>query len=588
MRIAIIDPNRCKPKKCQQECKKFCPVNRIGKLCIEVSPTSKIASISESLCIGCHMCKKCPYNAIKIINLPKIINEEVVYRYGPNSFILHRLPIPKKGKVLGLVGINGIGKSTCLKILSGKIYPNFGRYSDLIDIKDIIHKFRGSELQNYFQQLYYENLTTVMKPQYIDFISKLHIASKSVRESFTFQQEYLDKLDLNHLLDRKVNELSGGELQRCAIAVTCSKDRDVYIFDEPSSYLDVHQRLQISKVIRELADKGKYVIVVEHDLSVLDYLSDYICVLYGEPSVYGIVTSPYGVGDGINVFLDGFIPTENMRFRPYSLDFHLSVEETLEDETKKDISSFTYPSFTKSFQNFSLSVDSGSFNTSQITLLIGQNGTGKTTLVRLLSGLLKPDNETEIPSLNISYKPQKISPKFEGTVQHLFYEKIRDMYIDPQFQSDVVKPMHIDSLLDRTVKTLSGGELQRVSIILALGKPADIYLLDEPSAYLDAEERINTSRVIKKFITHSNKSAFIVEHDFLMTTYLADQIIVFSGEPSQKCIAHSPQTMTSGMNRFLKMIEITFRRDPNNHRPRINKFLSVNDQEQKKLNNYFM
>jgi len=586
-RIAIVNPKKCKPKKCNQECKNFCPVIRIGKLCIDVSPTSKIANISEELCIGCGICvQKCPFDAIKIINLPKGIQEEVIYRYGANSFVLHRLPMPKQGKILGLVGINGIGKSTCLKILTGTLLPNFGNFSNPPSHEEIIHHFRGSELQNYFTKLFQDDITTIIKPQYVDHISRIKsISTKKVKDAFDIKPEFLIQLDLEHLLDRRVDALSGGELQRCAIAITCSKDKDVYIFDEPSSYLDVHQRLQISKVIRKLAQQDKYVIVVEHDLSVLDYLSDYISVLYGEPGAYGVVTQSFGVGDGINIFLDGFIPTENMRFRDYPLDFHLSIEE--EDE-EKNIYHFNYPLLNKSFKDFSLQVNHGSFESSQITVLVGQNGTGKTTLVKLLAGLLKSDNNVEIPSLGISYKPQKIAPRFKGTVRMLFFDKIRTMFVNPQFDSEVLKPMRIEPLLNRMVNTLSGGELQRVAIVLALGKPADIYLFDEPSAYLDAEERINTSKVIKRFILNSKKSAFIVEHDFIMTTYLADQIVVFSGIPGKKCIATSPQTMTIGMNQFLKDIEITFRRDKDNYRPRINKLDSLKDQEQKKSGNYFM
>merc|ERR1719321_1508050 len=97
----------------------------------------------------------------------------------------------------------------------------------------------------------------------------------------------------------------------------------------------------------------------------------------------------------------------------------------------------------------------------------------------------------------------------------------------PQFQTDVVKPMQMERLYDFNVQSLSGGELQRVAIVLALGKPADIYLLDEPSAHLDVEQRVVTSRVTKQYIMHAKKTAFVVEHDFIMATYLADRVIVY-------------------------------------------------------------
>merc|ERR1719434_574231 len=223
--------------------------------------------------------------------------------------------------------------------------------------------------------------------------------------------------------------------------------------------------------------------------------------------------------------------------------------------------------------------------------MLGQNGTGKTTFIRMLAGLLKPDEikgeDEEVPQMNVSYKPQTISAKFEGTVKDLLLMKIRDAYLHPQFQTDVTKPMLIDQIADHQVQTLSGGELQRVALVLALGKPADIYLIDEPSAYLDVEQRVVAARVLKRFILHAKKTAFIVEHDFIMATYLADRVIVYEGEPGVHCIASAPMSLLEGMNRFLEQLKITFRRDPTNFRPRINKFESVMDREQKESGSYF-
>merc|ERR1719394_1358589 len=147
--------------------------------------------------------------------------------------------------------------------------------------------------------------------------------------------------------------------------------------------------------------------------------------------------------------------------------------------------------------------------------------------------------------------------------------------------------MQMRVLMDQQVTNLSGGELQRVALVLALGTPADIYLIDEPSAYLDSEQRVVASKVIKRYIMHAKKTAFVVEHDFIMATYLADRVVVYEGEPARKCVARSPQPLLSGMNLFLCNLEITFRRDPTNWRPRINKLDSQKDMEQKGSGNYF-
>ncbi|KAI0281918.1 P-loop containing nucleoside triphosphate hydrolase protein [Russula brevipes] len=342
------------------------------------------------------------------------------------------------------------------------------------------------------------------------------------------KQKLCDDLELNKVLEREVSQLSGGELQRFAIAMSCIQRADVYMFDEPSSYLDVRQRLKAAEVIRQLLTRDNYVVAVEHDLSVLDYLSDFVCCLYGKPSMYGVVTMPYSVREGINIFLDGFVPTENLRFREESLSFKMTRH-------------YSYPSMTKTLGGFKLTVQEGTFTDSEIIVMLGENGTGKTTFVRLLAGE-EPDLATDKQSMAVSLKPQTISPKFPGT-----------------FQSDVAKPMNLENILDQEVKTLSGGELQRVAIVLALGKPnVNVYLIDEPSSFLDSEQRIITAKVIKRFILHAKKTAFVIEHDFIMATYLADRVIVFEGTPAIAATATPPQSLLTGMNKFLQSLEITF------------------------------
>lgn len=589
-RIAIVNNDKCKPKKCRQECKKSCPVVRMGKLCIEVSPMDKIAFISEDLCIGCGICaKKCPFEALSIINLPSNLHKETTHRYSANSFKLHRLPTPRPGEVLGLVGTNGIGKSTALKILAGKQKPNLGKYNDPPDWTEILTYFRGSELQNYFTKILEDDLKAIIKPQYVDQIPKAVKGSVQQlldkKDDRKVQDTVCVQLDLLNVKDRNVEDLSGGELQRFACAMVCIQKADIFMFDEPSSYLDVKQRLNAAKTIRSLIHPDKYIIVVEHDLSVLDYLSDFICCLYGVPGAYGVVTMPFSVREGINIFLDGFVPTENLRFRETSLTFRVA-ETALEEEIKR-MCRYEYPRMMKLMGDFRLKVDPGQFTDSEIIVMLGENGTGKTTFIRMLAGKLTPDEGGPCPLLNISYKPQKISPKSQGTVRQLLHERIRDAYVHPQFVSDVMKPLQMDNIIDQEVQNLSGGELQRVALALCLGKPADVYLIDEPSAYLDSEQRLHAAKVIKRFILHAKKTAFVVEHDFIMATYLADRVIVFEGIPSIDTKANTPQSLLNGMNKFLESLDITFRRDPNNFRPRINKLNSVKDVEQKKGGNYF-
>jgi ATP-binding cassette subfamily E protein 1 len=247
--------------------------------------------------------------------------------------------MPRPGQVLGLVGTNGIGKSTALKILAGKMKPNLGRYESPPDWEEILVYFRGSELQNYFTKVLEDTLKATIKPQYVDHIPRAVRGTvmdvlkskdeRSATENTSVFDWAVDMAELRHVLDREIGVLSGGELQRFAIAVVTVQQADVYMFDEPSSYLDVKQRLTAAYMIRTLleGENGckRYVLVVEHDLAVLDYLSDYICVLYGSAGAYGVVTMPFSVRVGINAFLAGYIPTENLRFRDDALSFKVGI-----------------------------------------------------------------------------------------------------------------------------------------------------------------------------------------------------------------------------------------------------------------------
>jgi len=586
-RVAVLDADRCKPKHCNRLCHRFCPIVRTRIEAIRFENNKPV--IVESLCTGCGICiKKCPFNAISIVNLPDELDKDCSHRFGANTFKLFRLPTPSPSIVLGLLGQNGIGKTTTLKILSGEVKLNLGNYEKPPDWSEIVQHFRGSTLQDYFQKMGERKLKVSHKPQYVDKIPK--VVSGNVGELLqkvnerSALEKIAEQLDLKQIWNRPLEVLSGGELQRVAVAATMCRDADVYLFDEPSSYLDVKQRLEVARAIRSLKDEQKTIIIAEHDLAIIDYLSDQICIFYGEPGVYGVVSNVHGVRTGINIYLQGYVPDENVRFRKEAIIFHEKPPSTGSGAGETLL---RWEKIEKTFKGFKLVAHSGEIGRGEIVGILGPNGIGKTTFIKILAGIEEADGGAKFGEMNVSYKPQYISAEYEGTVQMLLMSVAKEEFSSSWYKTEILQPLKVNLLLDRNVAELSGGELQKVAIAACLSRKADLLLVDEPSAYLDVEERLNMARIIRRVAENHNVAAFVVEHDVVTQDFIADHLMVFTGKPGVEGTAYAPTSLRKGMNKFLKEMEVTFRRDPATKRPRVNKEGSKLDKFQKEVGEYY-
>ncbi len=598
VRVAVIDYETCKPNKCGKECIRFCPVNLTGGKAIEIPPGRRKPLIYEETCIGCGICvKKCPFKAISIVNLPDELEKMLIHRYGPNGFKLYGLPIPRVGRILGIIGKNGAGKSTALRILAGELKPNLGRVEGPEPTWDeIIRRFRGTEIQNYLKMVAEGKIKAAHKIQYVDLVPKrvrgrVEELLRKADERGIWRELARD-LGLTKLLDRKISQLSGGELQRFLVAAVLSRDANVYLFDEPSSYLDIRERVRVARAIRRYVPKDAYVAVVEHDIAMLDYLSDHVVIMYGEAGVYGIASKPYGVRAGINNFLKGFLPAENTRIRSEPIKYTINLTPVTTSAEARTYLRWT--GIEARLDGFSLHVEPGEIREGEVIGVLGANGTGKTTFVRILAGELKPlKGSAEKPSekLTVSYKPQYVSPSLLGedkTVEDVLIEANRSALTPGSWLNvELVRRMRLDKLLDRRVSELSGGELQKVAVAAALAREADLYLLDEPSAYLDIEERLTVAKAIKRLTEARGAAALVVEHDIAVQDYIASRIMVFRGTPGLHGDATKPLPLVEGMNLFLKELGITIRKDPETGRPRINKEDSFLDRMQKRLGKYY-
>lgn len=586
-----MNRDRCKSKDCGRPCIKYCPRVRAGDETIVINPGEEYPYIAENLCSGEGICvKKCPFGALRVVNTPETVEGELIHRYGPNMFELYRLPIPRAGKVTGLVGPNGAGKTTALRILAGEIKPNLGKYNNPPDWSEIIRFYRGSELQGYFEKMEAGKLKVIHKPQYI---TKLpNVVKGEVKQLLQkadergVSKELMKELGLTNVADRDISVLSGGELQRVAVAATLERDFDVYLLDEPSSYLDVKERIIVAKTIRSVAELGKTVVTVEHDLAMLDLLSDYVCMFYGEPGAFGVISHPYGVREGINAYLDGFITDENVRFRTESVRF--DVRPAPVGTTNVEDIILKFEPMTKKLGDFTLSTQAGDVRKGETIGILGPNGIGKTTFVKLLACMVEPDEGISPPAkIKVSYKPQYLSADFDGTVMDLLKSAAGKNFSAGAYDSEVIQPLELRPLLDRMIKELSGGELQKVAIAACLSREADLYLLDEPSAYIDAESRLAVAKMIRRNVEKRGNAAFVVEHDIMIVDWISDRLMVFAGEPSIRGVASAPMDLRTGMNMFLRELGITYRRDIHSGRPRVNKENSRLDTEQKAKGEYY-
>jgi len=600
--IAVVDLDRCQPDRCNYECANFCPPNRTGEECIVTreerhgddepfAGDPDQVSISEDLCLGetCGICvEKCPFDALEIINLPQELDEEPTHRYGENSFALYGLPAPQEGRVTGILGPNGIGKTTAVHALAGEITPNLGRFDEEPDWESVLEAYRGTELQGFLRDLQAGEVSVARKPQYVDripdnFDGRTEELLEGVDERGA-ADELTERLGIGPVVDQPIDTLSGGELQRVALAATLVRDADFYFLDEITPYLDIGQRVTAARLVGELSEEGRSMLVVEHDLAVLDLLADALHVAYGEPGVFGVVTPPKSTKGGINQYLEGYLENENMRVRPEAIEF----EEHAPRAATRGDTLVEYPDVRKSYGEgeFALEVEGGEIRENEVLGIVGPNGIGKSTFAKLLAGRLEPDEGTVGADLDVSYKPQYVEIDQPMRVD-AFLRSITDDFGTSYWNTEIAGPLQLERVMEQTLTDLSGGERQRVAIAACLSEDADLYLLDEPSAHLDVEQRVLATRAIRRYTEAHDATALVVDHDIYMIDLLSDRLQVFDGEPAEHGHAGQPVPMREGMNAFLANLDVTFRRDGRTGRPRINKPGSQKDREQKAEGEYY-
>ncbi len=570
MRVAVIKEDECEaPDNCNYICADVCPRVRQGAKETVYARENGKAAITESLCISCGICvKRCPFDAIRIINLPDEMAKELTFQYDVNTFRTFNIATPIENKVVGLVGRNGIGKTTNINLISNELLPNFGNFNKKYSHDEIIKEFRGKDIQPYLTKLYNNDLNIAKKTQSFSQSGKVGEIVRKNRFGIIAED----------LMNREAETLSGGESQLVEIARVLDEEADVYIFDEPMNYLDINARINVATKIKESL-LNKTVVVVEHDLVMLDYLTEFVQILYGSEANYGIASHIMPSRNGINTYLEGYLPTENVRFRDYSIN----IKKTLPSVTNEPF--ISWPEFIVKLDDFTLDTKGGKLYKGDVIGVLGENGIGKSTFMKALAGLIETSIGRLDLGIKIAYKPQIVKP-FDMLVSDAL------LNMAPEYQNDMsitsaLNKLGINRIINKNVKNLSGGELQKLAIMMTLMQKADIYLIDEPSANLDIEDRLECMNIISSFISSRSKCAIVVDHDLTFLDSTCPKSILFRGKKGINGMTDEIENTGKAINSFLKGIGVTIRRDKDSGRPRINQRGSRLDIEQKAAGNYF-
>ncbi len=625
-KVFLIDYDLCSLNSCGQPCVKKCPISisnqrkkqhhKKDEVPIRYKKSTDNMIIIDEFCIKCGICLNvCPRNAIYSIFLLDEPEEDLITHEYPiktdkteisvlpneidRGFRLFGIPTLLSGKVTGLCGPNGIGKSTVLNILSGNLKMNLGQTKNKnLKWQEILKHVKESEMRQHFQGIINGHRHIAYKPQVLKILFEKY-KQKRVKDILqnqkhindNFFNRIIDYLDITAIADRYLDQCSGGELQRFALASVLIQNVDCYLIDEPCTFLDVRKRIKLAELLQDRArgfgGKNQYpILVVEHDLAILDYMSDIIHLFYGIPHEFGVLTRVQTTKNGINSYLNGFLKTENIQFRKKKIGFRRSVSDRSWENARVFVK---YDKLTKTFNGFHLNVGSGTIYEGEILGIVGENGTGKSTFAKIITGEIKPDKNSIFKTINryVSYKPQYITQDFDGSAKDFIMQNSQNYDFSENMKLLLYTPLGVDKYLDTKVKELSGGQLQRLYIASCLAKRAELYILDEPSAYLDVEERLRISSVIRAITKRNSATTIVIEHDIAIIDALSDRLLLFTGIPGKRGKTIGPLSKRDGMNEFLKILDITFRRDEETGRARINKKNSSIDKKQRSANEYF-
>ncbi|MFB1050015.1 ABC transporter ATP-binding protein [Paraliobacillus sp. JSM ZJ581] len=449
-------------------------------------------------------------------------HENGIQNNGLSDVSLH----VKKGEVVLLCGESGCGKTTLTRLINGLIPHYFsGNLSGEIEINEKsirktplaeISKYVGSVFQNPRTQFYC-----------LDTNSELAFSCENqglpIDDILSRIEGTISHLNIQHLINRNIFNLSGGEKQKIAYGCVHTASPDIIVLDEPSSNLDSYETSLLGQVIAHWKNEGKTIVVAEHRLHFLSDIADRMIFMRD-----GKIAKELSMAEAKRLKPQDL---SSMGLRALNTET-LSLEDRHRDRSTQEIqlSNFNY-AYTKDKK--ALNIDAFNLPKGQIIGIIGHNGAGKSTFARCLCGLNRKFKGNVIVDKNTFNMKQCLENAYmvmQDVNHQLFTETVLDEVILSMNEDNIEKTeailesLNLLHMKDSHPMSLSGGQKQRVAIASAIASERDIIIFDEPTSGLDFRHMIQVAENIDK-LKKLGKTILIITHDLELILKTCDHIL---------------------------------------------------------------
>ena len=432
----------------------------------------------------------------------------------------------KKGEVVAFIGASGCGKTTLTRIINGLAYKFYGgKLNGNITIDGMnpcekelyeIGRRVGSIFQNPKSQFFAENVEDEIAFGLENYGVDREKISRRIREA-------LSSINGENLIDKSLFHLSSGERQKIAIASINALDPPIYVFDEPSANLDMKSVEALRKLMLSLKTQGKTMVISEHRIY---YLKDLVDKYYYLED--GEIRYSFSENELLSSSNDFF---RTAGLRAYSLECVVPKAKKI-----KEVNSMELDRISFSYKNEKIINElSYSFNSGNVYGIIGDNGVGKSTLFKIMSGLLKEQKgnlSINGEMIKKAKRKRRIYYLSNNPDSNLFEASLEDELRLNDSKADIdliLHQFHLEEAKDLHPQILSGGQKQRLTIAAAELLERDVYLFDEPTSGLDGHNmQIISERM--KGLQEKQKIILIISHDyeFLMTS--CNKILYLDGQ----------------------------------------------------------